>query len=68
VGSGPAGSTAAAILARRGWKVLLVDRAAFPRDKTCGNGLSPRAIPGINLGTALPYMAFTPRARWDILT
>jgi geranylgeranyl reductase family protein len=45
VGAGPAGSTAAATLARRGWKVVLADRAAFPRDKTCGDALTPRAIP-----------------------
>ena len=44
VGAGPAGSTAAAILAGRGRDVILVDRAAFPRDKTCGDGLTPRAI------------------------
>jgi geranylgeranyl reductase family protein len=44
-GAGPAGSTAAALLAARGWHVLLVDRAVFPRNKTCGDGLTPRAIP-----------------------
>jgi geranylgeranyl reductase family protein len=45
VGAGPAGSTAAAVLARHGWDVLLADRADFPRDKTCGDGLTPRAMP-----------------------
>jgi flavin-dependent dehydrogenase len=44
VGAGPAGSIAAAILAHRGWDVLLADRAAFPRDKACEDGLTPRAI------------------------
>ncbi len=43
-GAGPAGSTAAALLAARGWRVLLADRADFPRDKTCGDGLTPRAV------------------------
>jgi geranylgeranyl reductase family protein len=38
-GAGPAGSTAAAVLAQRGLRVVLCDRAAFPRDKTCGDGL-----------------------------
>lgn len=38
-GAGPAGSTAAAALASRGLRVLLCDRAAFPRDKTCGDAL-----------------------------
>lgn len=44
VGSGPAGSAAAASLATQGHDVLLLDRATFPRDKTCGDGLTPRAI------------------------
>lgn len=44
VGAGPAGSAAAAWAARVGREVLLVDRAVFPRDKTCGDGLTPRAI------------------------
>lgn len=48
VGAGPGGSSAAALLARRGWDVLLVDRAEFPRDKTCGDGLTPRAIPALD--------------------
>jgi geranylgeranyl reductase family protein len=44
VGAGPAGSAAAAWAARGGADVLLVDAAVFPRDKTCGDGLTPRAI------------------------
>nr|WP_305092467.1 geranylgeranyl reductase family protein [Prescottella sp. R16] len=44
VGAGPAGSSAAAWAARDGRDVLLVDAAEFPRDKTCGDGLTPRAI------------------------
>ncbi len=44
VGAGPAGSAAAFHLARRGVDVLLVDRASFPRDKVCGDGLTPRAV------------------------
>jgi geranylgeranyl reductase family protein len=43
VGAGPAGSTTAHLLARRGASVLLVDRAVFPRDKPCGGGLTGRA-------------------------
>jgi geranylgeranyl reductase family protein len=43
VGAGPAGSTAAHRLASAGAKVLLVDRAAFPRDKPCGGGVTLRA-------------------------
>jgi geranylgeranyl reductase family protein len=44
VGAGPAGSAAAAWLARSGREVVLADAAAFPRDKPCGDGLTPRAI------------------------
>ena len=38
-GAGPAGSVAAAMLASRGMRVALCDRAVFPRDKTCGDAL-----------------------------
>jgi menaquinone-9 beta-reductase len=44
VGAGPAGSAAAAWSARSGRDTVLVDAAVFPRDKTCGDGLTPRAI------------------------
>jgi geranylgeranyl reductase family protein len=44
VGAGPAGSAAAAWAARLGADVVLADAAVFPRDKTCGDGLTPRAI------------------------
>lgn len=44
VGAGPAGSSAAYHLAARGLEVVLVERRRFPRDKTCGDGLTPRAV------------------------
>jgi geranylgeranyl reductase family protein len=44
IGAGPAGSATAIRLARGGAKVLLVDRARFPRDKPCGGGLTLRAV------------------------
>ncbi|WP_244931434.1 geranylgeranyl reductase family protein [Nocardioides sp. W7] len=44
VGAGPAGAAAAAWAARGGADVVLADAAVFPRDKTCGDGLTPRAI------------------------
>lgn len=44
VGAGPAGSLAASELAVSGARILLVDRADFPRDKVCGDGVSPRAV------------------------
>ena len=43
VGAGPAGSTAAYRLARAGARVLLLDKARFPRDKPCGGGVTLRA-------------------------
>jgi menaquinone-9 beta-reductase len=44
VGAGPAGSTTAALLARRGFRVLLLDRAHFPRAKPCGESVNPGAV------------------------
>src|SRR6478735_703873 len=44
VGAGPAGSTTAYRLARAHARVLLVDKARFPRDKPCGGGLTMRAV------------------------
>ena len=44
VGAGPAGSAAAAWAADAGHDVVLADAAVFPRDKACGDGLTPRAI------------------------
>ena len=44
VGAGPSGASAAAWAARAGRDVVLADAAVFPRDKTCGDGLTPRAI------------------------
>ncbi len=43
VGAGPAGSTAARLLAQRGASVLLLDKRSFPRDKPCGGGVTVRA-------------------------
>jgi len=44
VGGGPGGSAAAHWLARAGHEVLLVEKKEFPREKACGDGLTPRAI------------------------
>ncbi|MBV8446334.1 MAG: FAD-dependent monooxygenase [Candidatus Dormibacteraeota bacterium] len=46
VGAGPAGATAALLLARAGLRVSVFDRAVFPRDKACGEGLMP---PGVDV-------------------
>ena len=44
VGAGPAGATAATYLARSGVDVLLLEKSTFPRDKVCGDGLTPRGV------------------------
>jgi menaquinone-9 beta-reductase len=44
VGAGPAGSATAYYLARSGIDVLLLEKTAFPREKVCGDGLTPRAV------------------------
>ncbi|WP_448855273.1 geranylgeranyl reductase family protein [Corynebacterium camporealensis] len=49
VGAGPSGSAAAIHAARAGWEVALIDAAEFPRDKTCGDGLTPRAMHQLDL-------------------
>jgi geranylgeranyl reductase family protein len=44
VGGGPAGASAAYWLAEAGHDVVVAERKVFPRDKTCGDGLTPRAV------------------------
>jgi geranylgeranyl reductase family protein len=44
VGAGPAGCSAAFFLAKNGFKVLLADKATFPRDKICGDGISSASL------------------------
>ncbi|GII53616.1 drug:proton antiporter [Planotetraspora thailandica] len=44
VGAGPSGATAAFFLARAGLDVLLLEKTHFPREKVCGDGLTPRAV------------------------
>jgi len=44
VGAGPSGSTAAYYLSQAGLNVLLIEKSRFPRDKVCGDGLTPRAV------------------------
>ena len=44
VGAGPAGTSAAMSLARQGRRVTVLDKARFPRDKYCGDGLTSGAL------------------------
>jgi flavin-dependent dehydrogenase len=44
VGAGPAGSAVATHLARSGLDVLVLEKTSFPREKICGDGLTPRAV------------------------
>jgi geranylgeranyl reductase family protein len=55
VGAGPAGSIAALVLARGGARVALADKAAFPRDKACGDLIGPRGVQVLSdLGVTVP--------------
>jgi len=44
VGGGPSGSACAYWLAEAGWSVCLIEKKHFPREKTCGDGLTPRSV------------------------
>ncbi|MDZ4828027.1 MAG: geranylgeranyl reductase family protein [Actinomycetota bacterium] len=59
VGAGPSGASAAYWLAERGHRVIVVDKNRFPRDKTCGDGLTPRAVRQLHdMGLAEPLAQF----------
>ena len=44
IGAGPSGSSCAYWLGSKGFRVALVEKKTFPREKTCGDGLTPRAV------------------------
>ena len=48
IGAGPAGAAAAIRAARQGAKVVVFEKAAYGRDKVCGDGLTPRAVGALN--------------------
>ena len=63
VGAGPAGSAAAAWSARAGLDTVLMDAEAFPRDKPCGDGLTPRAVAEIDALGLADWLGDRPRNR-----
>jgi geranylgeranyl reductase family protein len=68
VGAGPAGSTLARLLACGGIRVLLLDRAPFPRDKPCGGGVSLRAASrlGLDLSPVIEQTVFDVRVSYRL--
>ena len=58
IGSGPAGATAARLLAQAGWSVALIERAGFPRRKVCGEFISAATVPVLEAcGVAGEFLA-----------
>lgn len=71
VGAGPAGCSTAFFLARQGFAVTVVDRAAFPRDKICGDGLAPRTVTMLRrmgLEERLRAAGYIPARRYRIVS
>ncbi|HYE96857.1 MAG TPA: NAD(P)/FAD-dependent oxidoreductase [Rubricoccaceae bacterium] len=67
VGAGPGGSTAAAVMARQGLRVLLLDKDTFPRDKTCGDALSGKTVDVMKrLGMIEPLLQATQIDSWGV--
>src|SRR5712671_822180 len=59
IGAGPSGASAAYWLATLGHRVLVIDKKRFPREKTCGDGLTPRAVRQLHdMGLADPLAEF----------
>ena len=60
VGGGPGGAAAAWHLASGGARVLLCEKAAYPRDKVCGDGLTPRAVAALDaMGLREQYQSWS---------
>ncbi|MCA1812650.1 MAG: geranylgeranyl reductase family protein [Halobacteriales archaeon] len=65
VGGGPGGSTTASYLSRHGLKTLVVDKATFPRDKTCGDAISGKSISVLRELGLHAWVEREPHARAD---
>jgi flavin-dependent dehydrogenase len=60
IGGGPSGASAAYWLAQQGRRVLVVEKKRFPREKTCGDGLTPRAVRELQgMGLAEPLADYS---------
>lgn len=58
IGAGPAGATAALMLARAGWSVAVIEKSVFPRRKVCGEFISATSLPLLHdLGVAHAFLA-----------
>ncbi len=66
IGAGPAGSSAAILLARAGWQVALVEKQQFPRRKVCGECIAASNLPlldGLGVGNVFTELAGPPLRR-----
>src|SRR5665647_1587926 len=66
IGAGPAGASAAILLARSGWRVALVEKLDFPRRKVCGECIAASNLPlldALGIGEALASLAGAPLRR-----
>lgn len=71
IGAGPAGSSAAALLARNGWSVALVEKQAFPRRKVCGECIAASNLPlldALDVGQAFAALAGPPLRRVALMS
>ncbi len=64
VGAGVAGSASAILLGQEGHRVLLLDRAVFPRHKTCGEGIMPEGVRVLESLGVLPSTSWTRAPGW----
>ena len=67
-GAGPSGSSCAALLGQKGYRVLLLDKAKFPRDKTCGDGVSGKSLHMLAKLGILDKVAAAPNAKINAIT
>jgi predicted flavoprotein YhiN len=60
VGGGPAGAVTALYAARRGLRILLLDKSRFPRDKICGDAISGKAISILRICSSQTQLSIFP--------